>query len=71
MTPHEGIIYDSCVYTAKSLVMIMGYRQTRSVGTQFEKIGCSVKRIGAKPFLFGYELRIVIEEWHDSGEVPQ
>ncbi len=70
-TPHDGIVYDHCVYTTKALAVIMGYKQARSAETQLEKIGCDIKRLGAKSFVSGYEFRLAIEAWKGEEEVNQ
>jgi hypothetical protein len=67
-TPHDGIIDDDRVYTTKALALLMGYKQARSAEEQCEKIGCKVKRLGAKSFVSGYEFRLAIEAW-DGKEV--
>lgn len=67
-TPHDGIIYDDRVYTTKALALLLGYKQHRQAADLCTKIGCKVKRIGAKSLVTGYEFRIALERWDDEPE---
>lgn len=65
-TPHDGIFDDDRVYTTKALALLLGYKQARSAEEMCEKIGCKVKRLGAKSMVTGYEFRIALERWDDE-----